>query len=88
MTNQKQAKEKCTREPLGNLCILRDETLNGWDVFECKGLTAKRIPLGRFSSRSDAEAFARIELARLNSQPGSRVYILHVDDCPCWQKEL
>lgn len=88
MSNPKSVKAKCVREPVGNLCILRDETLSGWEVLECKGIAGDRKPLGRFSTRSEAEAFAHTELARLNSKPGPRVYILHVDDCPCWQKEL
>lgn len=75
------------REPVGNLCVIRDENLSHWDVIICPGLVGERKPLARFSTRGEAEAFANQRLAELNSKEGHK-YVLHVDDCPCWQKEL
>ena len=75
-------------EPVGNLCVVRDETLNSWSVMICPGLTGKRKPLGKFGTRGEAEAFAHKEILRMNAEsPGKRI-VLHVDDCPCWQKQL
>lgn len=76
------------REPVGNLCVVRDETLNYWSVLICPGLVGERKPLARFSTRSEAEAFAQAELAKINRKQSTNKCILHVDDCPCWQREL
>lgn len=84
----KQTSECVGREPLGNLCVLREDSLNGWVVMICKGIIGDRAPLGRFSTQSEAETFATAELAKLNASAGAKRFILHVDDCPCWQKEL
>jgi hypothetical protein len=77
-----------SREPKGNLCVVRDENLSGWAVRICRGRAGDQTPLGNFSTRGEAEDFAKAELLKLNAQPGKIAYILHVDDCPCWQKEL
>jgi hypothetical protein len=76
------------REPVGNLCVIRDDSLSHWSVMICPGTVGGRKPLKQFSTRGEAEAFARSELARLNAPGGEKKYILHVDDCPCWQREL
>ena len=85
-TNDKPVNE--TREPVGNLCVVRDETLNYWSVLICPGLVGERKPLARFSTRSEAETFAQAELAKMNSNQSTTKYVLHVDDCPCWQRQL
>lgn len=77
-----------SREPLGNLCVVRHESLNHWDVLICRGVSAEREVLGSFTTRSEAEMFADAELARLNTAGQPKRYVLHVDDCPCWQKQL
>lgn len=76
------------KEPVGNLCVVRDESLNSWTVLICPGIARERKPLAKFSTRGEAEAFANAELTRLNTGAKDRRYILHVDDCPCWQKQL
>lgn len=76
------------REPIGNLCVIRDESLQHWTVLICAGLNGDRTPLGQFSTRGEAESFARGELTKLNAQQKDKRLILHVDDCPCWQKQL
>lgn len=76
-----------TREPTGNLCVIREDGLTGWSVLICPGVTGSRKPLARFGTRSEAEDFAKAEMLRLNSTGTSR-FVLHVDDCPCWQKQL
>lgn len=76
------------REPIGNLCVIRDESLQHWTVLVCAGLNGDRKPLGQFSTRGEAEAFARGELVKLNAQEKGKRFILHVDDCPCWQKQM
>lgn len=76
------------REPLGNICVIRGESLQEWTVQICAGLNGGKQLLGQFATRGEAEQFARAELVRLNSQTSLHRYILHVDDCPCWQKEL
>lgn len=83
-------RERCVsaREPIGNLCVIRQESLQGWIVQTCAGLNGGREPLGCFATRGEAEAFAIAELAKLNAGAAERKYILRVDDCPCWQKEL
>lgn len=81
-------KAKTVREPLGNLCVIRDDSLNGWAVRICTGVTGDQTELGKFGTRGEAEMFAQAQLQKLNSHPGKKRYILHVDDCPCWQKEL
>jgi len=76
------------REPVGNVCIIRHDSLNSWLVMFCPGLTGDRTPLGNFGTRGEAEAFASAELKKLQSQHSDKKYLLHADDCPCWQKEL
>jgi hypothetical protein len=83
--HEPKAREK---EPVGNLCVIRDESLNSWTVQVCPGAVGTRKPLAKFSTRGEAEAFARLELVKMNSGAGAKVHILHVDDCPCWQKQL
>ena len=68
-------------------CVIREETLNAWDVIICTGPVGERKPLGRFSTRSEAEQFAQAELQKMNEGGGTK-YALHVDACPCWQKQL
>ena len=75
------------REPLGNLCVIRDESLRGWSVKICTGVVSTQEHLADFGTRSEAEAFAQTKLQSLNAKGGTR-YILNVDDCPCWQKEM
>jgi hypothetical protein len=79
---------RTVREPLGNVCVIRDDSLNGWTVRICTGVIGDQTELGKFSTRGEAESFAQAELQKLNSRPGEKRYLLHVDDCPCWQKEL
>ncbi len=76
-----------TKAPVGNLCVIREETLSAWDVIICPGVVGERTALGRFSTKSEAEQFAREQLEKMNAQGDTR-YILHVDACPCWQREL
>ena len=76
------------KEPAGNLCVIRDDSLNAWTVMVCPGVESQRKPLAKFSTRGEAEAFARIELAKMNRDEDQKAYILHVDDCPCWQRQL
>jgi hypothetical protein len=78
---------KAAHEPVGNLCVVRDEELTGWSVLICPGVAGARKPLARFSTRSQAEEFANAEMIRLN-KGGDKKFVLHVDDCPCWQKQL
>lgn len=83
-----QHKNVLGNNPDGNLCVLRDDSLNAWTVQVCPGAMGKRKALAKFSTRGEAEAFAKLELAKMNSGQEDKVYILHVDDCPCWQKQL
>lgn len=76
------------RSTAGNLCVVRDETLNYWSVLICPGVVGERKPLSRFSTRSEAEQFAKAELAKMNDGQAETKYVLHVDDCPCWQRQL
>lgn len=76
------------KDPIGNLCVLRDDSLSAWTVLVCPGALGKRKPLAKFSTRGEAEAFAKAELEKMNSGQKEKNYILHVDDCPCWQKQL
>ncbi len=76
------------KEPEGNLCVIRDDSLNSWTVLVCPGVVSKRKPLAKFSTRGEAEAFAKAQLTKMNSRSDDKCYILHVDDCPCWQKQL
>ena len=76
------------REPVGNLCVVRDETLNYWTVLICPGAVGERKPLAKFSTRGEAEQFARTELTKMNAEQSGTKYVLRVDDCPCWQKQL
>ncbi len=85
--NMDRKHESASRETVGNLCVVRDESLNHWTVLICPGAVGERKPLKTFGTRSEAEAFARDELAKLNAG-GAKKTILHVDDCPCWQKQL
>ena len=79
---------KTGKEPVGNICVIRDDSLRTWSVMICRGMLGDRTPLAEFSTRGEAEDFARAELARLNAVPNGKIHILHVDDCPCWQHEL
>lgn len=76
------------KDPVGNLCVLRDESLCAWTVQICPGAVGKRTALAKFSTRGEAEAFAKLELVKMNSGEGDKIFVLHVDDCPCWQKQL
>lgn len=75
------------RDLAGNICVIRDESLNYWTVLICPGLTGERQLLGKFSTQGEAFAFAKLEVARINKAGGGK-RVLHVDDCPCWQKQL
>ena len=69
-------------EPIGDLCVLRDEEGGQWTVCLCRG-TGRRDNLKQFKTREDAAAFAAAERDRLRAEAGFAVDIHYPDDCPC-----
>jgi hypothetical protein len=69
-------------EPIGDLCILRNEEVNLWEVFLCRG-KGRRDVLQQFETREEAASFAASERERLRAQGGLAVDIHFPDDCPC-----
>lgn len=74
--------------PIGSICVIRDDRLTCWKVAVCHGSFVDQELLGEFGSLGEAEAFARQEQARRNQSSQEPPCALHVDDCPCWQKQL
>ena len=74
--------------PIGSICVFRDDSLTHWKVAVCHNRGVDQDILGQFFSQSEAEAFARAEQTRRNNAGLKTPYALHVDDCPCWQKQL
>jgi hypothetical protein len=74
--------------PIGSICVFRDDSLTHWKVAVCHDCGVDKEVLGQFSSQGEAEAFAMSEQIRRNNAGLRTPYALHVDDCPCWQKQL
>ena len=70
------------REPVGDLCVLRDEELKSWVVFRCRG-NGTRDKTRSFASREEASAYALAERTRILSVEGLALDIHFPDDCPC-----
>ena len=68
-----------------DLCVLRDEGIERWKVFECDG-HGPPVALAAFESASAAADFVFAERERREAA-GQHVSTLHVpDDCPCYKR--
>ena len=70
-------------EPIGSLCVIRDESSNHWLVSICQGNGYRHV-LRRFESREDASEYAIEERARrTQTVAGASMSIHFPNDCPC-----
>jgi hypothetical protein len=70
-------------EPIGSLCVLRDDDLAGWVVAICRGRDNPKEILRRFATRGEASEFALAERDRRKTAGTSSAVIHFPDDCPC-----
>lgn len=70
------------KEPVGDICVLRDEELKSWVVFRCRG-NGTRDQVRPFCSREEAASFAMSERDRYMKEEGLALDIHFPDDCPC-----
>ena len=69
-------------EPIGSLCVLRDESHSHWLVSICQG-GGRKLVLRRFESRDKAAEWAIEERARRMDNARATMIIHFPDDCPC-----
>lgn len=69
-------------EPVGSLCVLRDDDLTGWAVSICRG-GGKREFLNRFATQGEAAEFALAERDRRRASGLGELVVHFPDDCPC-----
>ena len=74
-------------EPIGSLCVLRDDDLTGWVVSICQGMGQRQV-LGCFASRGEAAEYALAERDRRRAAGNPAIMIHFPDDCPCHHGEL
>jgi hypothetical protein len=68
--------------PIGGLCVLRDDSGQQWLVSICQG-EGRKLLLRRFESRDKASEWAIEERARRASRDDGSLTIHFPDDCPC-----
>ncbi len=76
-------------EPLGSLCVLRDDDLSGWTVYVCHGV-GKRELVARFATKGEADtrALAERDRRRAANLGDYRLCIQSPEDCPCNGQEI
>lgn len=71
-----------TSEPIGDICVIRDDDNNEWTVTICRG-QGTRDQLRSFRTREEASEFAYAERDRFRKHRGLELAIHFPDDCPC-----
>jgi len=71
-----------TIEPIGDICVLREERGNDWTVTICRG-QGTRQRIRSFPTREQAAEFACAERDRYRRYRGLELAIHFPDDCPC-----
>ena len=74
-------------EPIGDICVIRDDEGNEWSVTLCRG-QGTRDHLKSFKTREEAAEFAYAERDRFRKHRGFELMIHFPDDCPCHCLEL
>jgi hypothetical protein len=74
-------------EPIGSLCVLRDESKQAWLVSICQG-GGRKLILRRFETQDKAADWAIEERARRMEKGESPSTIHFPDDCPCCGNEM
>ena len=69
-------------EPVGALCVLRDDASEHWLVSICQG-GGRKLVLRRFDSQDEASEFAIEERGRRMQIDAGPMTIHFPDDCPC-----
>ena len=70
-------------EPIGSLCVMRDEASDEWLVSICQG-NGYRYALRRFRDRDAAAEFAIEERARRTQTTAGVSLAIHFpEECPC-----
>lgn len=69
-------------QPIGDVCVLRDEVSQAWTVSICRG-GGNRERVGHFATREEAAEFAIAERDRQRAADGRELSIHFSDDCPC-----
>jgi hypothetical protein len=72
-----------TEQPIGDLCVLRNEEGNSWSVALCRG-QGQREHLGQFADRQQAAEFALAERDRRRQAGEAELAVHFPDDCPCY----
>ena len=69
-------------EPVGALCVLRDDASEHWLVSICQG-GGRKVVLQRFDSQDQASEFAVHERGRRMQIDSGPMTIHFPEDCPC-----
>ena len=69
-------------EPIGSLCVLKDNSGSAWLVSICQG-GGRKLILRRFESQDKAADWAIEERARRIEKGEATTTIHFPDDCPC-----
>ena len=69
-------------EPVGGLCVLREDASDQWLVSICQG-GGRKLILRRFETKEQASEFAIEERGRRMQIDAGPLTIHFPDDCPC-----
>ena len=71
-----------TSEPIGDICVIRDDDTNQWAVTICRG-NGTREQLRKCRTPEEAAEFAYAERDRFRKHRGMELTVHFPDDCPC-----
>ena len=69
-------------EPIGDICVIRDDESNQWTVTTCRGNGTREV-LKTCATREQAAELAYAERDRFRKTRGLELTIHFPDDCPC-----
>lgn len=73
-------------EPIGDICVIRDDDTNKWTVTVCRGAGTREV-LRNCASREEAAEFAYAERDRFRRHHSLELAVHFPDDCPCHFQE-
>ncbi len=71
-----------TSEPIGDICVIRDDETNQWTVTICRGSGTREL-LRKCSTREEAAELAYAERDRFRKNRSIELMVHFPDDCPC-----
>jgi hypothetical protein len=69
-------------EPIGDICVIRDDESDQWTVATCRGNGTREV-LHTCATREQAAELAYAERDRFRRNRGLELTIHFPDDCPC-----